>query len=769
MGIVFEATDTVLSRRVALKVVLPRAGADAAQIQEDTDRFMREARLSANLPKHPHIVGVYDAGAVDGRCYLAMEFIDGQSLSRKRGTAPAALRDEVRILRDVCRGVHHAHRHSVMHRDLKPDNILVSADQQPHVTDFGLAKSLDSATNASLTAQGRVMGTPRYMSPEQAEGLETVDSRSDIYSLGVMLYEVLAGRPPHTGKTPVELLMKIVREDVTPPSAGLPAGSVDLQLEAICLKAIAKDPSRRQPTAEVLAADLEGWLAGPGPAPTPGAPPARPTPAAAPAPVAAPVRAPVPTGRRRIGRSLLVVALLLLGAGLGAFLVATTPQQRQSLLTRARAILEREEGPPPAKTAPGPAKDARDSSPKRGKEEASSRSVAEIVAQHAGPVDAGFIGAVARLSPDEQVLAVTEKLKALNPQYSGKVKHRIEQGKIVEWISASSAVTDLTPLRALPWLKVVEVPAEWDVAASRFIRSKLSDLTPLRGMALQRLRFPGTAVHDLAVLHGMPLENLRCDWTEVSDLTPLSGAPLTWLDIAFTPVSSLTPLAAAPLEYLDCGFTKVSDLSPLHSPSLRKLLMHNTRVTDFSPLRTLQVETWRFDYVADRDAAFVRSLKTLTEINEVPAAEFLAKYARPWDSLFDGKSVGTLLLQPSGAWALDKGTLTSSGNDCTLLTKEDVEDGEFRIRFRSDSLGFLSLAVRHAGEKGFSIVPDPSLINASKGKLHEVLFTCKEDHVTALFDGKEVPLKFKNGPRKGPIQIHGMGGGHFVLVSLERR
>src|SRR5579862_7153507 len=142
MGIVYEAKDTVLDRRVALKVVLPRPDADAAQVQENTDRFMREARLSANLPKHPHVVGVYDAGAVEGRCYLAMEFIDGLPLSKRRGEA-LALRDHVRILRDVCRGIHHAHRHGVDHRDLKPDNVLLSEADQPHVTDFGLAKSLE--------------------------------------------------------------------------------------------------------------------------------------------------------------------------------------------------------------------------------------------------------------------------------------------------------------------------------------------------------------------------------------------------------------------------------------------------------------------------------------------------------------------------------------------------------------------------------------------------------------------------------------------------
>ncbi|HEV3027402.1 MAG TPA: protein kinase, partial [Planctomycetota bacterium] len=218
MGVVYESLDTVLSRKVALKLVLSDPEGDADRVRQEVERFMREARLSANLSKQPNIVGVYDAGQIEGKCYLAMEYIEGQSMSKWRKSGSVRLRELIAVLRDVARAVHHAHQHGIIHRDLKPDNILMDARLQPHVTDFGLAKSLAPDVGASLTAQGVVMGTPVYMSPEQAQGLPTVDARTDIYSLGVMLYEALAGRPPFTADSPLGVIMKTVNDPVTPPS-----------------------------------------------------------------------------------------------------------------------------------------------------------------------------------------------------------------------------------------------------------------------------------------------------------------------------------------------------------------------------------------------------------------------------------------------------------------------------------------------------------------------------------------------------------------------
>jgi hypothetical protein len=265
MGVVYEATDTQLSRKVALKMLLTSPNADAREAGLEEERFLREARLSANLAKHPHIVSVYEAGVIEGRRYLAMELIEGQSFSKWKKAGSVTIRQQVKLLRDVAIAIHHAHQQGTIHRDLKPDNILVDAQNQPHVTDFGLAKSVGQNVQLSLTASGMIMGTPAYMSPEQALGAKSIDHRTDIYALGVMLYETLTGRLPFTGETAIEILMKASKNPVPLPSSVVPPGTnptLDKTIENICLKALAKHPRDRYATAEALAGDLTRWLKG---------------------------------------------------------------------------------------------------------------------------------------------------------------------------------------------------------------------------------------------------------------------------------------------------------------------------------------------------------------------------------------------------------------------------------------------------------------------------------------------------------------------------
>ncbi len=200
MGIVYEALDGETKNHVALKMML--AGQSS---NEDEQRFIREARLSANLPRHPNVVSVYEAGVIECRRYLSMEFIKGTPMSKWQKRGEATLRQKVEVIRDVALAVNHAHRHNVIHRDLKPENILIDQEGRPHVTDFGLAKSVGQDVSVSLTSTGVVMGTPAYMSPEQAQGLKIMDGRTDIYSIGVVLYETLAGCLPFTGENAVEI------------------------------------------------------------------------------------------------------------------------------------------------------------------------------------------------------------------------------------------------------------------------------------------------------------------------------------------------------------------------------------------------------------------------------------------------------------------------------------------------------------------------------------------------------------------------------------
>jgi len=265
MGVVYEAQDPGLGRRVALKTLLTGFNTPDETRRLDEERFLREARLCANLPKHPHIVGVYEAGAEDDQRFIAMEFIEGLQFSEWRKKSGLPRKQQIAVLRDVALAVDHAHRHGVIHRDLKPANILVDSANRPHVTDFGLAKRGTSAPTLALTVSGEVMGTPAYMSPEQAEAKKDVDHRTDIWSLGVMLYEILTGRVPFEAETPLKLIMKTVHEPVTPPSEHLRnagPGISDARIEAICMKALSKNPQERPSTAKAFADDLTRWIKG---------------------------------------------------------------------------------------------------------------------------------------------------------------------------------------------------------------------------------------------------------------------------------------------------------------------------------------------------------------------------------------------------------------------------------------------------------------------------------------------------------------------------
>ncbi len=264
MAVVYEAKDTTLDRRVALKMMIDNPFQDPGESAQDEERFLREARFCASLSKHPNIVSVYEAGVMEGKRYIVMEYIDGHPMSRWRRMGSLSVRQQIALLRDVALAVHFAHDNGVIHRDLKPQNVLVDEERRPHITDFGLAKAVGDNVNASLTAPRMTVGTPQYMSPEQAKGLKTVDRRTDVWSLGVMLFEFLTGRPPFTGVTPIEILMKVVNNPVPMPSQVLRGGhpALDKSIETVCMRALAKDPKDRYATAKVFAEDLSRWLKG---------------------------------------------------------------------------------------------------------------------------------------------------------------------------------------------------------------------------------------------------------------------------------------------------------------------------------------------------------------------------------------------------------------------------------------------------------------------------------------------------------------------------
>jgi serine/threonine-protein kinase len=247
MAEVYQAKDQLLDRNVALKVLFAELSVDPSFVA----RFRREAQAAANL-SNQSIVAIYDWGEEDGTYFIVMEYVEGRPLSQLlRSEGRLTANKAAQIAAGTAAALSYAHRHGVIHRDVKPGNILLDNNGGIKVTDFGIARAGDTTEN--LTQTGIVMGTATYFSPEQAQGLDT-DGRTDVYSLGVVLYEMVTGRPPFTGDTPVSIAYKQVKEEPEPPRKVEP--SVPADFEAIILTAMEKDREKRYPSADELRADL---------------------------------------------------------------------------------------------------------------------------------------------------------------------------------------------------------------------------------------------------------------------------------------------------------------------------------------------------------------------------------------------------------------------------------------------------------------------------------------------------------------------------------
>jgi serine/threonine protein kinase/Tfp pilus assembly protein PilF len=251
-GVVFRARQKSLNRTVALKVISLGRWASKTHLK----RFRLEAEAAAHL-EHPGIVPIHDVGERDGSCYFSMKYVEGGQLDEVVRRTPMSIRQVAELIAKVARTVHYAHEHGILHRDIKPGNILLDAKGEPHLTDFGLARLVESESTMTRTLE--VLGTPSYMAPEQAAGNNAaISSATDVYGLGAVLYQLLTGQPPFAGGTTYETIKLVL--DTEPRQPRLLNPKIDRDLSTICLKCLEKDPKRRYSSALALAEDLERWL-----------------------------------------------------------------------------------------------------------------------------------------------------------------------------------------------------------------------------------------------------------------------------------------------------------------------------------------------------------------------------------------------------------------------------------------------------------------------------------------------------------------------------
>ena len=254
MGVVFRARQVNLDRQVALKMILTGKLADESDVQ----RFYSEASSAAAL-EHPGVVPVYEVGEQNGQHFFSMGFVEGESLASLIGRNPLSPQKSAQMLLKISEAIVYAHGEGVIHRDLKPANVLLDKKNNPHISDFGLAKKVTSGSN--LTVTGQILGTPSYMSPEQASGAtDQINEISDVYSLGALLYCCLTGRAPFQAANPMETLRQVVERDPVAPRQL--NSQVDLDLDTICLKCLEKDPQRRYQSAQELVDELNRFMAG---------------------------------------------------------------------------------------------------------------------------------------------------------------------------------------------------------------------------------------------------------------------------------------------------------------------------------------------------------------------------------------------------------------------------------------------------------------------------------------------------------------------------
>ncbi|MBC8324746.1 MAG: protein kinase [Verrucomicrobia subdivision 3 bacterium] len=624
MGEIHLAHDRQLQRHVALKLMTPEVAASASLAR----RFTQEALVLGRLD-HPHIVPIHDLGVdAAGQNYYAMKYVRGTTLKDvlnglRQGQSNVVdrypLHQLLRIYQKICDAVAYAHAKGIIHRDLKPANIMLGEYGEVFVMDWGLAKIINQAEEPMPpsgenegTRYGTVMGTPGFMAPEQAEGrLEAINQRTDIYSLGAILYHILALRPPFTSGGP-EVLEKVKAGQITPltkladqPNAAVlvhcPERSVPEALAAVAMEALQRDAAKRYPAVEALQRDVAAWQSGYAPS----------------AEHAGRLRQFRLSIRRNGPLAAAASIIVLLGVAVGwqhlrhqhhrsedaARLQRTAPichKQAGDLIAQgnfpgalATARLAHELDPQPAHTH------------RLARVHLALMQPAEAAAVLKSMNEPHPFGARALKLSQELIRDFNQFNKGALPLHAMSRVHQWQtHQRLGPDARHTAALMEREKLavwqRGVAAMKQIGLSGRLQRDAFGYLRINLSgtqtrDLKPFAGLPISSLNLWRTRVNDLRPVKGMPLHELYLAYTAVDDLTPLAGLPLQSLTIAFAPVDDLNPLTGTPLVYLHLSGTQVNSLAPLKDMPLRTLHLDRTPVTDLKPLAGLPIRELRLD------------------------------------------------------------------------------------------------------------------------------------------------------------------------------
>jgi hypothetical protein len=643
MGAVYRAVHSKLGKSVALKILTRQKLGD----EQAVSRFHREMKAVGQL-SHPNIVQATDAGEADGCHFLVMEYVAGADAARllRRG-GPMSVANACEIVRQGALGLECAHRGGIVHRDVKPSNLLVGADGGVKVADLGLALSGVPLADGTATTSHLVLGSIDYMAPEQCDDPHAVDARADLYALGCTLYHMLAGQPPFAGttqQTPLQKLKAHATTDPLPLHRRRPEIPKKLTMIVSCL--LAKNPADRFPSAAELARALVPFTTGhdlPRLVGSIGAGTNGDTVVRSP-------DLPSRVQRKRrawwlaglIGAIALIVAsvVIYVKTDRGIVEVQTDDEDVKIVVEKNGEVIEilDAKANKQYRLATGEVKFRLISGDKdlelkpteavlrRGDKQVvvvTRLSKANRAAGEFSALDPKWVRMVEGLPAAKQVEEVKKELVARNPGFKGEFAHAVNSAGAVSMVSIHSGdVIDLTPLRVFKDLEQLEC-----VNNRVGDRGPLDDLRPLAGMRLKRLDLSRNTVGDLTPLKGMPLEHLNCQVTGISDLSPLKEIKtLKTLSCHGTIVRDLTPLKDLKnLRQLDCGFSQVGDLSPLKGLQLEKLHIVGCGELDLEPLRGMPLIVFDYELRLNRemDVEIVKSMPKLKEIRGKPAAEVL--------------------------------------------------------------------------------------------------------------------------------------------------